>query len=406
MIYRFCTVLLLVLLVSHETRSEIAAPPAFEETWRLVQTEFYDPTLRNLNWAEVADKYRPLAAAASSVQEQSAVINRMLGELGASHTAHFTRDEIAYYDLFDIFSGALRRDRERLFPGGRVAYVGIGAITKKIDGKTFITGILDGFPASQAGLERGDEVLSADGAPYHAIGSFRGKAGQPVKLTIRRSAAAEPETVTVTPEEIRPAQAYLDAMRNSTRVIDKNGVKIGYIHVWSYAGDQYQELLEKELSSGNLASADALVWDLRDGWGGAQLSYLDVFDRQGPTMSIVRRNGEPELIGFRWQKPVAMLVNGGTRSGKEILAYGMKAQHYGEVVGTHTAGAVLAGRAFILSDNSLLLLAVADVLVDGQRLERVGVEPTVVVPQELEYSAGRDPQLERALELLSQAIKS
>jgi carboxyl-terminal processing protease len=123
-------------------------------------------------------------------------------------------------------------------------------------------------------------------------------------------------------------------------------------------------------------------------------------------MSIVRRNGEPELIGFRWQKPVAMLVNGGTRSGKEILAYGMKAQHYGEVVGTHTAGAVLAGRAFILSDNSLLLLAVADVLVDGQRLERVGVEPTVVVPQELEYSAGRDPQLERALELLSQAIKS
>ncbi len=40
MIYRFCTVLLLVLLVSHETRSEIAAPPAFEETWRLVQTEF------------------------------------------------------------------------------------------------------------------------------------------------------------------------------------------------------------------------------------------------------------------------------------------------------------------------------------------------------------------------------
>jgi len=119
MIYRFCTVLLLVLLVSHETRSEIAAPPAFEETWRLVQTEFYDPTLRNLNWAEVADKYRPLAAAASSAQEQSAVINRMLGELGASHTAHFTPDEIAYYDLFDIFSGALRRDRERLFPGGR-----------------------------------------------------------------------------------------------------------------------------------------------------------------------------------------------------------------------------------------------------------------------------------------------
>src|SRR4029078_3017912 len=133
MIYRFCTVLLLVVLVSHESRSEIAAPPAFEETWRLVQTEFYDPTLRNLNWAEVADKYRPLAAAASSAQEQSDVINSMLGELGASHTAHFTSDEIAFFDLFDIFSGALRRDRERLFPGGRVSSVGIEALTKDID---------------------------------------------------------------------------------------------------------------------------------------------------------------------------------------------------------------------------------------------------------------------------------
>jgi carboxyl-terminal processing protease len=404
MIYRFCTVLLLVLLVSHETRSEIAAPPAFEETWRLVQTEFYDPTLRNLNWAEVADKYRPLAAAASSVQEQSAVINRMLGELGASHTGHFTPDEIAYYDLFDIFSGALRRDRERLFPGGRVAYVGIGAITKEIDGKTFITGILDGFPASQAGLERGDEVLSADGAPYHAIGSFRGKAGQPVKLTIRRSAAAELETVTVTPEEIRPAQAYLDAMRNSTRVIDKNGVKIGYIHVWSYAGDQYQELLEKELSSGNLASADALVWDLRDGWGGAQLSYLDVFDRQGPTMSIVRRNGEPELIGFRWQKPVAMLVNGGTRSGKEILAYGFKKYGLGPVIGTRSEGAVLAARAFLMHDDSLLLLAVADVAVDGERLEGVGVTPTLEVRSPLPYAGGKDPQLDAAVAALARQV--
>ena len=101
-----------------------------------------------------------------------------------------------------------------------------------------------------------------------------------------------------------------------------------------------------------------------------------------------------------------MLVNGGTRSGKEILAYGMKSRGYGEVVGTRTAGAVLAGRAFILSDNTLLLLAVADVLVDGKRLEGEGVTPTANVPMPLEYSAGRDPQLERALELLAGSNRS
>jgi hypothetical protein len=56
------------------------------------------------------------------------------------------------------------------------------------------------------------------------------------------------------------------------------------------------------------------------------------------------------------------------------------------------------GRPFVLQDGSLLMLAVSDVLVDGERLEGVGVDPDIVVPRELPYSAGRDPQLEAALD--------
>ena len=103
--------------------------------------------------------------------------------------------------------------------------------------------------------------------------------------------------VTVTPETIRPGEAYLDAMRSSIRVIEQNGARIGYVHVWSYAGHRYQELLEQELSSGELATADALVWDLRDGWGGAQLSYLGPFDRAGPTMTVIGRSGDASWSG-------------------------------------------------------------------------------------------------------------
>jgi carboxyl-terminal processing protease len=77
----------------------------------------------------------------------------------------------------------------------------------------------------------------------------------------------------------------------------------------------------------------------------------------------------------------------------------------GEVIGTRTTGAVLAARAFLLSDGSLLLLAVNDVLVDGQRLEGVGVTPTIEVPFSLEYAQGKDPQLERAIALLSRSVR-
>jgi carboxyl-terminal processing protease len=120
---------------------------------------------------------------------------------------------------------------------------------------------------------------------------------------------------------------------------------------------------------------------------------------------MVERQGKLTVTNVKWRKPVAMLVNRGTRSGKEILAYGFKKYGMGEVIGTRTTGAVLAARAFLLSDGSLLLLAVNDVLVDGQRLEGVGVTPTIEVPFSLEYAQGKDPQLERAIALLSRSVR-
>jgi carboxyl-terminal processing protease len=71
------------------------------------------------------------------------------------------------------------------------------------------------------------------------------------------------------------------------------------------------------------------------------------------------------------------------------------------VIGTRTAAAVLAARAFLMADGTLLEIPVADVTVDGEHLEGVGVTPTIEVPFTLEYAEGRDPQLDRALQILA-----
>jgi carboxyl-terminal processing protease len=241
--------------------------------------------------------------------------------------------------------------------------------------------------------------------PYQPITPFAARVGQQVTLQVRRSLAGPVQDVVVIPERIRPHEAFLNAMEESARIIATENVKIGYIHVWSYAGTAYQRLLEHQLSSGTLKDADALILDLRDGWGGAQPHYLDLFNVRAPTMVTVDRYGSRSIVNFKWRKPVTLLVNNGTRSGKEVLAQGFKTYGLGEIVGTRTAGAVLAARAFLLRDNSLLLLAVDDVLVDGERLEGIGVTPTIDTPFPLEYAQGRDPQLERAVALLSHAIR-
>jgi carboxyl-terminal processing protease len=213
-------------------------------------------------------------------------------------------------------------------------------------------------------------------------------------------------TLSVTPAAIHPNAMFLRGLQASGRVVTTaNGVRVGYVHVWSYAGGVYQRALEDQIVDGPLRDADALVWDLRDGWGGAKPQYLDLFNPNAPTTQMTDRSGHITIEDVKWRKPVAMLVNRGTRSGKEVLAYGFKQYHLGEIIGTQTAGAVLAASAFLMDNGDLLLLAVADVTIDGQRLEGVAVRPTIEVPFDPIYAAGRDPQLDRAVQVLSERIK-
>lgn len=140
---------------SAETASEPYEAPAgtgpadLDQVWELVRDRFYDPRLNGLDWGQERARFRPQAASAGSREEAAAAINAMLAKLGASHTHFYTRDDPAYYQLADIFAGALEhRGLERVFPTGDVSYPGIGVFAQADDqGRTFITGAIEGAPA-------------------------------------------------------------------------------------------------------------------------------------------------------------------------------------------------------------------------------------------------------------------
>lgn len=139
----------------------------------------------------------------------------------------------------------LRKQLQKFFPQGKIEYSGIGIFTKDINGKTFVSAILDGFPAASSGLMVGDQLLGVDDRPFQPIQSFAGKAGQKVKLLIQRSQnPATQQEILVTPKLLDASTMFLDAMKASTQVIERQDKKIGYVHIWSYAGDQYQPQLE------------------------------------------------------------------------------------------------------------------------------------------------------------------
>jgi carboxyl-terminal processing protease len=387
--------------------AEVALNPAakpteiMSEIGRIVRDEFYDAEgLAMFDKAE--DRFRDMAGSGLAP-----AANGWLESLDATHTGRFTPDSIEYYELAEVFHRGLgeRRRRELFPPHGVVSYPGIGLVPRRVEGKLFVAYVYDGGPAARAGVKPGDEIVAVDGNPFEPIASFSGKVGKRVKMELRRTPQADPIAVEVPVERIQPRDAYIDAIRASARIIERDGRRIGYLRLWAFAFTGVEDLVMELLASEPLKGADGLIVDMRGRWGGAPADAADIFIGKAPLVELTQRNGEGYVANARWRKPLVGIIDIGSRSGMEILAHGLKRAGV-PLIGVETAGAVVAGRAFMLSDNSLLEVAVLDVHVDGERLEGDGVDPDIEVPFDIRYANGADPQLDRALAELATRLES
>ncbi len=363
----------------------------FDEVDKIVGEHFYDPA--------ALPKFRQVLnarkAKAQTLPDADDGIAQSLRSLAASHTARYLPDQIEYYELLDIFQTQGFRKTAAMHDD-HIAYAGIGAVARDIGERAFVTHVYDGSPAQKAGLHVGDEIIAVDGRPYQAIESFRGRAGGKVAIQLRRRANTAPVVIEVPVNWLRPNVVMNDAIRNSVRVIEKDGQRIGTFRLWSYGSGGMHSLMTEVLASEALRDVDGLVLDLRSRWGGRGSEASDFFLSRTRDMTIIGRDGKETPVVARWRKPMVAIIDGGTRSSMEIIAYSLQ-QAGVPLIGTRTAGAVLTARSFLLSDNSLLLLAVNDVRLDGKRFEGTGVAPDIEVSFDLRYANGADPQFDRAV---------
>jgi carboxyl-terminal processing protease len=348
---------------------------------KLVREHFFDAK-SGAAWAEA---HHDFARAAKSDADFRFAAQTALAKLRASHTGYFDRDAPEFYALRSIFAPALK------LPSVECASVGMDVTADHVVRVVFAQG-----PAEKAGLRRGDKILSANGQPFHRITSFRGLAGKQVELQVQRTAEGKPGTVRLKPEMVDAKKEWLRAQIAGTRVVEVAGKRVGYVPMVCGAGEEFEAAL-REAVMGPLQNTVALVLDFRDGWGGCNPSLVNLFNRQPPVLSFTDRDKQTTLLDSQWRKPCVLLINEGTRSGKEVVAASLKKHGLAKLVGTTTAGAVLAGRCFPLGDEAVLYLPVADVRVDGKRLEGVGVTPDVEVTDSLLYANGQDAQLAAAL---------
>ncbi|MET0651788.1 MAG: S41 family peptidase [Hyphomicrobiaceae bacterium] len=388
---------------SQRTEHELDRASSRDELGRLfdavvdaIKKSFWDKErLAGLNWLERMRGERAGVAASPDLPEAARRINLLLDELDTSHTVLLTPDDVDYYVLRGVF-------------GRSRPYAGIGVFTARIDGRDFIDLLLEGYPADRAGLKVGDEIVGVDGGPYHPIRSFRGKGGGDAAVAIRRSAGGPITSVDVDVVNIVPLKAFSDATLASARVIEQDGRRIGYVHVWASVGDvplavsQSLERLGLNRSSDHkkaptVPAVDALIFDMRGkigGMVGVATQYLELLDPRGPDIAWRGTSREsPTSVRGR----TAVLIDHHTRSTGEVFVHSYKRERQGPLIGTTTAGAVSGGAAFNMPADCLLHLAVSGLVVDGEILEARGVAPDITVQRPLAYSGGADPVLDAAI---------
>jgi carboxyl-terminal processing protease len=307
-------------------------------------------------------------------------------------------------DPYTAFLDPLRAEILRTdLQGG---FEGIGATVRlRPDGNLEIVQPLPGWPAIQAGLLSGDAVLEIDGVKvqgmtlYEAISAIRGPSGTTVRLLVAREGTEEPFVVEI-------ERAHIDLPAVESRMLEDN---IGYVRLSEFGEVATGELRGalRELRANDL---DGLVFDLRGNRGGFLSVAVEVtsqFVGDGPILIERFKDGRERQYsaqagGLALDVPLVVLVDGGSASASEIAAGAIQDSDRGVLIGTTTLGKGSVQMVQTLSDGSELRVTFARWFTpDGRGIHGEGLEPDIEVDlTEEDILEGRDPQLERAVEVL------
>jgi carboxyl-terminal processing protease len=384
-------IFLSALVLAFQASTPQPAPTDFVQAWTKVADAihgaYYARNSRSNEMDERLKHYAPLAEAAHDKGEFRDIVNRMIGEFKDSHFDLFTDEDQGYY-LMDGFSAK------------PTAMAEVGAWFKK-DGDLYrVQMVLDGTAAADAGLRKGDTVMLADGKPFTPIDSLKPDVGKTVDLEISRGNETLHKELKVTSEPV--FDMFLDATKDSARIIDDGKKTVGYVHLWTQASPKFSDALAN-IVYGKFRKTDGVILDLRDGFGGRPEGYGDPFFRPEVNLDWKFPGGDnPELFGYG--RPLVVIINGGSRSAKEVLSYVFKKSKRATLVGSNTAGNVLGTSPRRLNEWSIIEIPIVEVLADGIRLEGKGVAPDIAVPKEFDAS-GKDLYVEAALKVLDKEMK-
>lgn len=268
---------------------------------------------------------------------------------------------------------------------------------------------LEGTPAMKAGIRAGDKILRIDDALAddllleEAVSLIRGEKGTEVVLTVFRKNLKEPKEISIIRDVIQIPIAKWKLEENN----------IAYIKIYHFTANLPEKLEEIVYMILN-AKAEKIILDLRNNPGGYLEVAVDVaswFIPKGEVVAIEdwgdeetqqrhRSGGYKDIQNI----PAVVLINQGSASASEIIAGALR-----DIRGIKLIGEKSFGKGSIQSlekfrDGSSLKVTVAKWLTpSGIDISEEGLTPDIEIElTEEDYDADRDPQLNKAIEILNE----
>ncbi|MGC8916832.1 MAG: S41 family peptidase [Thermoanaerobaculum sp.] len=368
----------------------------FQEAWRELERNFYDPNFHGYDWLAIGQRYRELARLARADRDFEQVVNWMLGELNASHMGY------------------------RLEARGGAAPTGaLGVeVEPAADGQgVVVTEVLEDTPAAREDVKLavGDRIVAIGGEAVNQgrniFELLEGMVDRTLRLTVKgpggeREVAVKPASL----DAVRQAR-YRTWVKERRAMVERlSGGKLGYIHIQGMDEPSLEEF-QRELYAAAAGKLGLLI-DVRNNGGGWTTDYLMAMLNVRRHAWTAPRGMDPSLRGYpqdrlplpAWTRPAAALCDEASYSNAEIFSWAFKTLKRGPLVGMTTFGAVISTGGARLVDGSFVRLPFRGWFVAGSgiNMERQGCEPDVLVfqPPEQDMDKTRDAQLEKAVEVL------
>lgn len=286
-------------------------------------------------------------------------------------------------------------------------FEGIGAEIGIKKGQLVVIAPLPGTPAESAGLRAGDyilkiEKLETSGMPLDvAVSNIRGPKGEKITLTVFRKDWKEPREIAIVRDKINVQSVTVEEMDNGIAKIKL-----------SYFNENTPELFEKAVQEIMLKNSKGIILDLRNDPGGfleVAVKVAGEWIEAGKTVVIqefqggkhdnYNAQGLARLKGI----PTVVLVNGGSASASEIVAGALKDYGLATIVGETSFGKGSVQTLEQLRGGSSIKLTIAHWLTPkGLQINSQGIKPDQEVKLTTEdYDNNKDPQLQKAVELLT-----